>query len=228
MMICKASFFLIFLHAVPPTDANAFINITQQEIMNVEAGQSVNITCSFVFDSPSFTAKWTRGCNHSVSLSDQTCYNGRISSNSDLTTESGTLCYKINSILTIVNVLEIDSGIYCCHIQTVRGQMGIGSGTRLEVIQRKPIQEKNPTNENMQYILYAVVGVEACIILVLLIVVVKFCHKGSTQVVNQVFEDESVCEGKLHYAEICQSKQSNRVKGRHSEEKVTYAPVKLR
>lgn len=111
--------------------------------MKVEAGQSVNITCSFVYDSPSFTVKWTRGCDHSVSLSDQTCYNGRIN-HSDaeftmITTDSGTSFCKRNSILTIVNVMEIDSGIYCCHIQTVRGHKGDGSGTRLEVIPRTSI-----------------------------------------------------------------------------------------
>ncbi|XP_077338921.1 signal-regulatory protein beta-2 [Lithobates pipiens] len=167
------------------------IVIRQQEFMTAKAGQSVTINCSFVYDSPSYTARWTRGCNHSVLLSDQTCYNGRISHSDvdprNITTDSGPLCCKRYSTMTIFNLTENDSGIYCCHIQTAHGQKGDGTGTILKVIPKlQPDQVCNTTTPQMYedcHVVFVVMESFRIICLIILIVLLgltlkKICESG--------------------------------------------------
>ncbi|XP_072287330.1 hepatitis A virus cellular receptor 2 homolog [Pyxicephalus adspersus] len=114
------------------------LDVKQPEVIAAEPGQSAAITCSFVYDSPSYTAKWTRGCDNSLPLTDPNHSNGRIKTThrGSSSTESESPCCERYFILTIANVTENDSGTYCCHIQTAHGQDGVGLGTKLEITQK--------------------------------------------------------------------------------------------
>ncbi|CAN2390966.1 hypothetical protein PRIEUP_LOCUS1003, partial [Pristimantis euphronides] len=156
--------------------------VTQQEMVTAEAGGSVTMSCVFTAMSPKYSATWTLGCSpDALPLQGLPCFQHRvnISTQDPVQTLYGldVHSYEITTAMTIINLTENDSGTFYCHIKMADDKTGTGNGTRLEVTPRsrpadKEDQEKSPS------ILYAVVGAEACVIVILIAVVIRHRPRG--------------------------------------------------
>ncbi|KAM4019584.1 uncharacterized protein ACNLHF_000270 isoform 2-T2 [Anomaloglossus baeobatrachus] len=128
---------LLILHLT--FSRTAGLGVTQPEMVTAEVGESVTITCSFTSEFPAYSVTWTIGCNSPEKLQDNPCYQHRanITTQDNVRTphSSELPIYEGKIILTINNLTENDSLMFCCHIKTNK-KTGTGAGTRLEVTPR--------------------------------------------------------------------------------------------
>ncbi|XP_075042038.1 uncharacterized protein LOC142101484 [Mixophyes fleayi] len=213
-------------------DGNKNLVVTQTKVHKAAAGESVTTTCSFVTSYPSYTVRWTLGCDNRVYLSDQPYYKHRIrvSSLESNQTKHGLGMSEVQTSITIANLTENDSGTFCCHVELARGEKGTGDGTRLEVTPRSYTEDPNRRLEMEKeiFILYIIAGIEAFLIVILFAAVIKYRLQGSPGSEDKDNEEELEPELRLHYAEICKTRQARRPRDRQTENKVTYAPVRTR
>lgn len=91
--------------------------VDQPPFVYAQTGGSMTIECKVSFQSSSFSVFWTLGCEDKRLIGKE----GRV------TYES------LNRVITISNLTEADSGIYCCLVETAEGKSARGNGTRLNV-----------------------------------------------------------------------------------------------
>ncbi|XP_075042013.1 uncharacterized protein LOC142101447 [Mixophyes fleayi] len=224
LQLCKLSLVFLLLHSVAQTDGKINLVVTQLEVHKAVTGESVTISCSFVSRSPPYIVRWSLGCDKSVLLCDLPYYKNRINVSTPIDTKNDLTSYEVQISITIANLTENDSGTFCCHVHN-HGEEGTGNGTRLEVTTRLyPSVQQDLVLK--RFILYIIVGIETCLMLILSALVIKYCLQGSSRAKDQDNEEELEYEPGLHYAEICK-KNPSQVRDRRSEQRVTYAPVRL-
>ncbi|XP_075117089.1 uncharacterized protein LOC142185559 [Leptodactylus fuscus] len=200
------------------------LEVTQPEMVKAQTGESANITCSFMSATPSYFVTWTLGCNNSaLQLKDHPCFQSRIMVSSPETPNNP---QEKKTMLTILNLTESDSGKFCCHVRTADKDTGSGQGTRLEIAPRSSSDEHKIQEMRLTlYILCAVIGAEACVIIILIILVVRFCSRGSSRSENQ---NPPLDPSGLHYAEICNNSFPKQSRPRTNTEGITYSAVKVK
>ncbi|XP_077148625.1 uncharacterized protein LOC143809441 [Ranitomeya variabilis] len=110
--------------------------VTQPENVTAEVGKSVTITCSFTSKFTAYSVTWSIGCNSTQNLQDSPCYQHRVNISFpdavQIPQSSQVPTYEGKTTITINNLMETDSGRFCCHIRSGR-KTGTGTGTRLEI-----------------------------------------------------------------------------------------------
>ncbi|XP_066435950.1 uncharacterized protein [Eleutherodactylus coqui] len=208
-------------------DQNQLV-VTQQEMVKAESGGSVNISCSSMALYPVYSVEWTLGCNLTTSLTDLPYFQYRVklfTTDPVQAPQSPQVpTYEIKATLTIINLTENDSGRFCCHVMLGGGKKGTGNGTRLEVAPRScPAGQKDQGSLPKLYILYAVVGAEACIILILIAVVMRYRPRGFWRSDDQTLQSDP---SEVQYVEISRKKLPSRPK--INVDAVTYSAVKAK
>lgn len=82
------------------------------------------MNCTMNFPITPFSVIWTLDCDDPTLLGDHHLYKGRVN------------FHFFNRQITILNVTEQDSRIYCCHVETADGKRKSGNGTWLEVTKK--------------------------------------------------------------------------------------------
>ncbi|XP_073498525.1 uncharacterized protein [Phyllobates terribilis] len=144
------------------------------QVQKAEAGKSVTIKCPIKPDTDHFALVWTFGFERE-NLHHQKHYENR--------TKLG----KLNMEMTISNLTEEDSGIYFCELK--KGSKAVESGVILEVI-----ATPDPAGDNFAeakqnqtwHTIYIIVGMETCIIIILLAVLIKCWFSGNSGKENKV------------------------------------------
>ncbi|XP_066436085.1 uncharacterized protein [Eleutherodactylus coqui] len=206
-------------------DQNQLV-VTQQEMVKAESGGSVNFSCSSTTPYPAYSMKWTMECNLTVSLTDLPYFQRRVKLLTpdpvQVTQSPQVPTYEIKATLTIINLTENDSGRFYCHIKSAGGKWRTGDGTRLEVAPRScPAGQKDQGSLPKLYILYGVVGAEACIILILIAVVMRYRPLGFWRSDDQALQSDP---SEVQYVEISRKKLPSRPK--INVDAVTYSAVK--
>ncbi|XP_073498526.1 uncharacterized protein [Phyllobates terribilis] len=200
---------------------------TQQENVTAEAGKSVTIICSFTSKFPAYSVTWSIGCNSTENIQNNPCYWRRVNLSFPDAVQrpqnSEVLIYEGNTTITINNLTENDSGRFCCHITSGR-KTGTGAGTKLEVTPRSFCTEQHDPEERNMYIFYAVIGAEACFIVILIAVVIKNHSQGLSRSKDQ---DLHLDPSSLQYAEIAKKSFPKRSRPRVEVDAVTYSAVKV-
>ncbi|XP_075117090.1 olfactory receptor 6C1-like [Leptodactylus fuscus] len=97
---------------------------THPEFLFARSGDNVNMNCTASFPTTPFSVFWTLDCDDPTLLGDHQLYKGRV------------IFRFLSRRITIENVTERDSGMYCCHVETADGKRYPGNGTWLEVTKR--------------------------------------------------------------------------------------------
>ncbi|CAH2314385.1 natural cytotoxicity triggering receptor 3-like isoform X1 [Pelobates cultripes] len=146
--------------------AEDLLVVEQPAVIESITGTSVTINCTFRTQGLSFSVRWYLGCDKSTPLETLPSYRHRVT------------FQNLNRQLTLSNLTESDSGTYYCHVELANGKMGTGNGTRLEVSPRQcnSGNEKEPD----AVILYGVIGLETCVIIILLAALTKILSRGKS------------------------------------------------
>ncbi|OCT67901.1 hypothetical protein XELAEV_18039199mg [Xenopus laevis] len=170
---------LIYLSKKTDGNSNDVLVVKQSERLTVELGGSVTINCTFEADYNTYSVTWFLGCENKSNLLDHPCYKHRVRFDNN------------KRQVIISNLTESDSGMYCCNVEVANGKKGAGNGTRVEVKQRQcpEAEENNPTACIIQY---SFLGFEACIIVILLALLLKY-HLQSATGRAGIGERPSVC-----------------------------------
>ncbi|XP_069799183.1 tyrosine-protein phosphatase non-receptor type substrate 1-like [Dendropsophus ebraccatus] len=169
---------LVILHLIfsgTSVNRQKHLVVTQPEMVQAEAGESVTINCSFTSKSPSYSARWTIGCNHTVSLQDHPCFQHRVKLTSldpNQTSHGQESNSTQETAITITNVTENDSGRICCHIRTTDRETGTGVGTRLVITARSSAAESNnKESDNRVPLLVEITRITCLFILIILLAI---------------------------------------------------------
>ncbi|XP_075692807.1 uncharacterized protein LOC142660041 [Rhinoderma darwinii] len=231
LQISNLSLAFLLICSIPQTVSDQkHLEVTQPEKVKAEAGESATITCTFMTTSPSYSATWSLGCDDTATLQNQPCYRRRVNiSTTDpvvQTPQSPQIpVYEMKTTVTITNLTENDSEKFCCHISTTIGEKGTGPGTRLEVTPKSSAGQQKQDTPLITYILYAVIGAEACVIIILIAVVIKNRPGGSSRSEHQ---GQKLDPSGLQYAEICKKSFPQHSRPRKDMEAVTYSAVKVK
>ncbi|XP_040261876.1 uncharacterized protein LOC120977818 [Bufo bufo] len=199
-----------------------FSRATGGKILNMEkypdyivtqSGDNVNINCTMKFPGTPYTVHWTLDCDGSTLLKDHPLYNGRVNFSS--------LRYEI----TIQNVTEQDSRMYCCHVETADGKIQAGRGIRLQVTNKLKDFLGHQGTGHEKYILYTVIGAVAFVIIILIAVVIKCRPRGLSRTEDQGLQSHP---SELQYAEICKKSSHQQSRPRINVQEVTYSAVKFK
>ncbi|XP_053330074.1 uncharacterized protein LOC128503904 [Spea bombifrons] len=192
--------------------------VEQPAIIRTEAGTSVTFNCTVKTESPSYNIRWRLGCQDGVWLEESPCHRDRVS------------YQHRRQQLTINNLTESDSGTYCCHVEGANEMNVSGNGTRLEVSPRSCLSDIEHTNGN-SFILPGIVGVETCVIIILLAALVKTWRRKSPDLKNTEgdrtssnLEDDDINDD-INYAEICQRSRAQYPRAGPNVGEIVYAPV---
>ncbi|XP_053545556.1 uncharacterized protein LOC128636587 [Bombina bombina] len=204
--------FIVDFHFLSYKDGKGHNNVLveQPALIEVEAGKSVTINCTFKAESQHYSVIWSLGCSNRSPIHSEVCYRQRVT--------------LLRNQITIFNLTENDSGTYCCHVDLYGGYQGTGNGTRIVVTQRGKQNHADSKRQDTKYILYSIIGFEFCIIIALLVFVINNRLQGSRDTHKK--DEEHNMEPTLHYAEIANRKVPSRPRSKHTEEKITYAPIK--
>ncbi|KAM4019945.1 uncharacterized protein ACNLHF_000546 [Anomaloglossus baeobatrachus] len=215
------------------------------QVLEAEAGKSVTIKCPIEPDTSHFSLVWTLGCERE-NLAHQNQYENR--------TKLG----ELNMEMTITNLAEDDSGIYICQLNN--GLKVVEAGVALEVTTTPDPSGDDfaDANENKTWsTTYIIVGLETCIIIILLAVLIKYRFSGNSEEENKVSKvktssisvqyahcqdspllpaevvirrpqlKEEVELQELYYAEVSITRINQRLRTKGPEETTTYTAIKL-
>ncbi|KAM4019582.1 immunoglobulin superfamily member 6-like [Anomaloglossus baeobatrachus] len=200
--------------------------VTQPAMVKAEVGESVTITCSFTSEFPAYSVTWTIGCNSTEKLQNNPCYQQRVNisfPDAVQTPDSSQVpTYEGKTAITINKLTENDSGTFCCHIKTNK-EPETGAGTRLKVTTR-PSPKGKQNKEIKIYIFYAVIGAEACVIVILMAVVIRNHPRGLSRPKEQDLQSDP---SGLQYAEIGKKSFPKRSRPKVEVDAVTYSTVKV-
>ncbi|XP_072286887.1 uncharacterized protein [Pyxicephalus adspersus] len=202
------------------TGRGSHIMVKQPALITAELGGNVTIECNVTTSISSYAISWTLGCEMG-----------------QLVNKSCRVTFKsLNHLITISNLAESDSGIYCCLIETTEGKLIKGNGTRLKVTMTpssksitEATEDANGARPEQVDILYMVIGLLICVIIVLLAVLIKVCHRGSPELQKTVHKeeaDEADAESGIHYAEITKSNISQHPRTRQTEDTLIYTAIR--
>ncbi|XP_073405098.1 uncharacterized protein [Dendrobates tinctorius] len=195
--------------------------------MTEEVGKSVTITCLFKSESPSYSVTWSIGCNSNQAIQDNPCYQRRVNISSPDAVQTPynaqVNTYQGNTTITINNLTENDSGTFCCHITSGR-KNGTGAGTRLEVTRKSFCSVQQDQEQLKMYIFYAVIGAQACVIVILIAVVIRNHSGGLSRSKDQ---NPQLDPSGLQYAEIAKKSFPKRSGPRVNVDAVTYCAVNV-
>ncbi|XP_069602608.1 immunoglobulin superfamily member 6-like [Ranitomeya imitator] len=201
--------------------------VTQPENMTAEVGKSVTINCSFTSESPSYSVTWSIGCIITQNLQYNPCYQRRVNISFQDAVQtphkSKEPTYEGKTTITINNLTENDSGKFCCHINSV-SKTGTGTGTRLEVTRKSCFSGREHQAPLKMYIFSAVIGAEACVIVILIAVVIRNHSRGLSRSKDQ---NPQLDPSGLQYAEIAKKSFHKRSRPRVEVDAVTYCAVKV-
>ncbi|XP_044124771.1 uncharacterized protein LOC122919673 isoform X2 [Bufo gargarizans] len=155
-----------------------------------QSGDNVNINCTFKIPRTPFTLHWTLDCDDSTLLKDLPLYKGRVNFSS------------VIHQMTIQNVTEQDSRMYCFHVKTSDGEIQAGRGIKLQVTNKLEDSLGHQGTGHEKYILYTVIGAEAFVIIILIAVVIKWRPRGLSRTEDQGLQSHP---SELQYAEICKN-----------------------
>ncbi|XP_071980485.1 natural cytotoxicity triggering receptor 3 [Engystomops pustulosus] len=137
--------------------------VTQPEMVQAQAGDSVNISCSFTSSSPTYTVTWTVGA---LLLQDHPCFQHRVKvSTPDHNQTNKVHSYESQTTVTVLNLTENDSGIFFCHVKTGDRETGTGPGTTLVVNHRSLSAE----SFNMLLVVMEIIRIICLVILIILL-----------------------------------------------------------
>ncbi|XP_075178635.1 uncharacterized protein LOC142250367 [Anomaloglossus baeobatrachus] len=201
--------------------------VTQPETVTAEDGESVTITCSFTSKFSAYSVTWTIGCNSTENLQHNPCYQRRVNisfPDAVQTSHSSQVpTYEGKTAITINKLTENDSGTFCCHIRS-GGKIETGAGTKLEVTLRASPEEKPQSEKWNEYIFYAVIGAEACVIVILIAVVIRNHPRGLSRSKEQDLQSDP---SGLQYAVIGKKSFPKQSRPRVKVDAVTYSTVKV-
>ncbi|XP_018420261.1 PREDICTED: uncharacterized protein LOC108793732 [Nanorana parkeri] len=129
--------------------------VEQPPFIIAEKESSVTIECKVSSLSSSFSVFWTLGCEE----------RRLVGKESRVTYES------LNRVITISNLTEFDSGIYCCLAETVEGKLVRGNGTRLEVTKTSCSADPCHCEKGALLLTMEILRVIALIILIILLII---------------------------------------------------------
>ncbi|XP_077148631.1 uncharacterized protein LOC143809447 [Ranitomeya variabilis] len=202
--------------------------VTQPENVTAEAGKSVTINCSFTSKFTAYSVTWSIGCNSTENLQNSPCYQHRVNISFpdavQIPQSSQVSTYEGKTTITIHNLMENDSGWFCCHIRS-GPDTGTGAGTRLKVTPRSSSSGEPNQEIWKMYILYAVIGAEACVIVILIAGVIRNHSRGLSRSKEQNLQLDP---SGLQYAEIAKKSFPKRSGPRVKVvDAVTYSTVKI-
>ncbi|XP_073405491.1 uncharacterized protein [Dendrobates tinctorius] len=201
--------------------------VTQPENVTAEAGKSVAITCSFTSKFTAYSVTWSIGCNSTENLQNSPCYKHRVNISFPdavhIPQSSQVPTYEGKTTITIYNLVENDSGRFCCHIRSGR-KTATGNGTRLEVTPGSSSAGKPDQEIWKKYIPYAFIGAEAFVIVILIAVVIRNHSHGLSRSKDK---NPQLDPSGLQYAEIAKKSFPKRSGHRINVDAVTYCAVKI-
>ncbi|XP_044162299.1 uncharacterized protein LOC122946623 [Bufo gargarizans] len=177
-----------------------------------QSGDNVNINCPNDFPRSPFTLLWTLDCDDSTLLQDHPLYKGRVIFSSG------------KHQMTIQNVTEQDSRMYCCHLKAADGKIQAGRRIRLQVTNKLEDSLGHQETGHEKYILYTVIGAEAFVIIILIAVVIKWRPRGLSRTEDQGLQSHP---SELQYADICKNSSHQQSGPRINVQEVTYSAVKF-
>ncbi|XP_069800204.1 uncharacterized protein [Dendropsophus ebraccatus] len=198
-------------------------------LLTVRAGDSVTIHCPIVPHGGIFSVQWSFGCEGN--LTDHQHYTPRMTFSRD----------SLN--MTITNLREDDSGIYSCQLYedgskvTAPGAIlvvtpishpaGPSSGPSSGPSPGPPPGPKDEDTASSSLTLLLIIGLETCIIVILLAMHLIFRFSGSSK---KKKKQQNVPEPpqEICYAEVGRFQKNQRPKAKGNEETVVYAPIKPR
>ncbi|XP_073494102.1 cell adhesion molecule CEACAM2-like [Phyllobates terribilis] len=178
------------------------------ELLKTEAGTSLTMKCPIKPDTSRFSLVWTFGHEHE-NIAHHQRYKKRIKLG------------EFNMEITISNLTEEDSGIYFCQLKSV--SKSVVSGVILEVIATPDPAGPGKYHETW-FILLIIVGLETCIIILLLAVLIKCRFSGNSGQRNKKeVELQEIC-----YADVSTTRINQRPRTKGTEKTITYAAIKPR
>ncbi|XP_073454006.1 uncharacterized protein [Aquarana catesbeiana] len=203
------------LHLILLTGGKNHTSVEQPILITAEPENNVTIECKVTHQMHFAHVTWTLGCEGGQPIR-----------------EGGKVVYSSSKHkITIMNLTESDSGIYCCHVEIVDGKKARGKGTRLEVTntscsESTGLVDTGGDHHGQVNILYTVIGLLICVIIVLLAVLMKYCHTGPPTSQKRDHKEEAETEFGLHYAEISKKNAAQCSRTRHTEDPIIYAAIK--